>query len=104
MEDGDCGKISLDFKLSGGKVKGFVLCDERDGFEALKDGEGILRENIENAGFQVGNISFGMDFKSRNELLNGQIETQEADTAHLYQISKMLVRYVKSSIENGGIL
>lgn len=103
MEDGDCGKISLDFRSSGGKVKGFVLCDERDGFEALKDGEGILRGNIENAGFQVSNISFGMDFKSRNELLNSQIETQEADTAHLYQISKILVRYVRSAIENGGI-
>lgn len=103
MEDGDCGNISLDFKLSGGAVKGFVLCDERRGFEALKDGEEILKENIEHAGFQVRNISFGMDFKSRNELLNSQIETQEADTAHLYQISKMLVRYVRSAIENGGI-
>ena len=98
MEDGNCGNISMDFKLSGSTVKGFVLCDERGGFEALKDGEGILRENIENAGFQVRNISYGMDFKSRNELLNSQIETQETDTAHLYQISKMLVRYVKSVI------
>ncbi len=103
MEDEGCGNISLDFKLSGGTVKGFVLCDDRSGFEALKDGEGVLKENIENAGFQVRNISFGMDFKSRNELLNSQIETQEADTAHLYQISKMLVRYVRSAIENGGI-
>lgn len=103
MEDGDCGNISLDFKLSGGTVKGFVLCDDRSGFEALKDGEEVLKENIEHAGFQVRNISFGMDFKSRNELLNSQIETQEADTAHLYQISKMLVRYVRSAIENGGI-
>ncbi len=98
MEDGNYGNISLDFKLSDGKVKGFVLCDERSGYEALKAGEDALRENMENAGFQVRNISFGMDFKSRNELLNSQIETQEADTAHLYQISKMLVRYVRSVV------
>lgn len=98
MEDLESGNISMDFKLSDGVVRGLVLCDERGGFEALQDGEDVLRDNLENAGFQVKNISYGMDFKSRNELLNDKIEVQDADTAQLYQISKMLVRYVRAAL------
>lgn len=98
MEDEAYGNISLDFKVSAGGVKGFVLCDERMGFEALQMQGETLQQTLENAGYQVKNISYGMDFKSRNELLNSQIDKKDADTAQLYQISKMLVRYVKAVI------
>lgn len=98
MEDEKTGNISMDFKVTQDAVKGLVLCDERQGYEMLQQQGELLKSNLENAGFSVKNISYGMDFKSRNELLGNQIEREEADTAKLYQISKILVRYVSSVI------
>lgn len=98
MEDETFGNISLDIKVSGGQVKGLVLCDRRQGFDALQEKDEALTADLEYAGYQVKNISYGMDFKSRNELLNETVENQKADTGELYQIAKILVRSVTAVI------
>lgn len=98
MEDENFGNISMDFKVSNDKVKGLVLCDQRQGFETLQEQGDVLERNLENAGYQVKNISYGMDFKSRNELMNESVKNQEADTKQLYQIAKILVRSVTAVI------
>ena len=85
-------------KVSGQKIKGLVLCNQRQGFEALQEQGSALEQDLANAGYSVKNISYGMDFKSRNELLNAGTHRQEADTSQLYQISKILVRSVTAVI------
>ena len=99
MADETFGNISLDIKVSEGKVKGLVLCDRRQGFEALQEQNEALVTDLERAGYPVKNISYGMDFKSRNELLSEAVKKQEADTADLYQIAKILVRSVTAVIK-----
>lgn len=98
MEDERFGNISVDMKVSGGQIKGLVLCDQRQGFEALKMQGMTLEAELTNAGYSVKNISYGMDFKSRNELLNENVKNQETDTSQLYQISKILVRSITAVI------
>ncbi len=100
MEDGTSGNISMDFKLAGGQVKGLILCDQRQGFEALQGQKEALENALESAGYQIKNISYGMDFKERNELLNEQVPGREAGTAQLYQIAKILVRSVAAVVRN----
>lgn len=101
MEDGASGNISMDFKLAGSRVKGLVLCDQRQGFEALQGQKEALEKALEAAGYQIKNISYGMDFKERNELLNEQVPGKEAGTAQLYQIAKILVRSVAAVVRAG---
>lgn len=99
MEDETFGSISLDFKVTGeGSVKGLVLCSERQGFEALRSQQETWEEGIQDAGFSVKNISYGMDFKSRNELLDESSEATGTDTAKLYQLSKVLVRQITNAL------
>ena len=98
MEDEKFGNISIDLKVSGGNIKGLVLCDQRQGFETLQAQGSTLEKDLTTAGYSVKNISYGMDFKSRNELLSGGTNQQEADTSQLYQISKILVRSVTAAI------
>lgn len=98
MEDERFGNIAVDVKVSGQKIKGLVLCNQRQGFEALQEQGSALEQDLANAGYSVKNISYGMDFKSRNELLNAGTHRQEADTSQLYQISKILVRSVTAVI------
>ncbi len=98
MEDEKFGNISAELKVADGKIKGLVLCDQRQGFETLQSRGNVLEESLADAGYSVKNISYGMDFKSRNELLNERVNEQEADTGKLYQISKILVRAVMAAI------
>jgi hypothetical protein len=98
MEDEKFGNISVDLKVSDRNIKGLVLCDQRQGYEALQERGAALEHDLENAGYFVKNISYGMDFRSRNELLNGTAGHQGADTSQLYQISKILVRSVAAVI------
>ena len=99
MEDGKFGHISLDFKVVKSSVKGLVLCEERQGYETLRADEEKLDRAIENAGFSVKNISYGMDFKSRNELLDETAEEEQTDTKELYRLSKVLVRQITALIK-----
>lgn len=99
MEDEKFGHISMDIKVSDKQIKGLVLCDQRQGFEALQAQKESLTANLEYAGYQIKNISYGMDFKERNELLNEQVRNQEMDTAQLYQVAKILVRYVAAVVK-----
>ena len=101
MEDERFGNISMDFKVAGGQIKGLVLCDQRQGFEALLRQKDTLEASLESAGYQIKNISYGMDFKERNELLNEKVQNQETDTAQLYQIAKVLVRSVATVVKAG---
>lgn len=103
MEDESLGNISMDFRVSKDSIKGLVLCDQRQGFETLQEQGETLEDNLEGAGYQVKNISYGMDFKSRNELLNETIKAQEADTKQLYQIAKILVRSVTAVIRENNM-
>lgn len=100
MEDGTFGRLSLDFKvLKASTVKGLVLCSERQGFEALRENEPELKDEIEQVGFSVKNISYGMDFKSRNELIDGTERETDADTSELYRLAKVLVRQITQIIK-----
>jgi len=101
MEDERFGNISMDFKVTGGRIKGLVLCDRRQGFEALQGQKDTLEASLENAGYQIKNISYGMDFKERNELLNEKVQNRETDTAQLYQVAKVLVRSVAAVVRAG---
>lgn len=96
MEHEAFGNVSMDMKVTDDQIKGLVLCDRRQGFETLQEQKESLETNLTDAGYQVKNISYGMDFKSRNELLNERAGDQAADTSRLYQAAKILVQSVTS--------
>ncbi|MCD7824527.1 MAG: DUF6240 domain-containing protein [Clostridiaceae bacterium] len=98
MDDGKCGRISMDFKVADSSVKGLVLCDQRYGFEALQEQAERFKTNLENAGYQVKNISYGMDFKSRNDMLNKEASQGESGTDTLYRFAKIAVRWAADVI------
>ena len=95
MEDESFGRLSLDFKVGkGAALKGLVLCSERKGFDALREAEEDLEHEVEQAGFVVKNISYGMDFKSRNERLGESEQEAGTETKELYRLAKVLVRQI----------
>lgn len=105
------GRVSVMLRIvmgeHGAEAKGLVLCDGRDGYEALCRGQEILEERLQAEGLSVKNLSYGLDYCSRFEMAgrlsgqdNGREETgqnsavQKGDTVQLYRAAKCIVQYI----------
>lgn len=99
MEESGFGRVSGEVQLQGEQIKGLILCDDRVGFDALKEQGTTLTERLESAGYSVKNISYGMDYKTRSELAGAVSSEEQTDTAKLYQIAKILVRHVSDTVK-----
>ena len=97
MEESAFGRVSGEMQLQGEQIKGLILCDDRVGFDALKEQGTTLTERLESAGYSVKNISYGMDYKTRSEMTGAVSSEEQTDTAKLYQIAKILVRHVSNT-------
>lgn len=98
MEEESFGRVSGEMQLQGEQIKGLILCDDRVGFDALKEQGMTLTERLETVGYSVKNVSYGMDYKSRTEMA-GPVPSEQTDTGKLYQIAKILVRHVSNTVK-----
>ena len=97
--------ISMEMQISGGSLKGLVLCDDRAGYEKLKQQAGALQETLEQNVCPVKTISYGMDFRAQNDYSAASENDNAVDTKALYQTAKVLVQYISEVVatENGGL-
>lgn len=100
MEHEDFGRMSGEMQVQGGQIKGLILCDDRVGFDALKEQGTTLAEKLERTGFSVKNISYGMDYRSRGEMDVQQTSETDVDTKSLYRIAKVLVHHISETVRN----
>ena len=98
-------RISMEMQISGGSLKGLVLCDDRAGYEKLKQQAGALQETLEQNVCPVKTISYGMDFRAQNDYSAAPENDNAVDTKALYQTAKVLVQYISEVVatENGGL-
>lgn len=98
-------RISMEMQISGDSLKGLVLCDDRAGYEKLKQQAGALQETLEQNVCPVKTISYGMDFRVQNDYSAASENDHAVDTKALYQTAKVLVQYISEVVatENGGL-
>lgn len=87
----EMGNISMELRISGNEIKGLILCDTRTGFESLSGEKKAFTAGLEEKGFQVKNLSYGMDYRSREDVAATGQEKQ-VPTARLYQAAKVMVQ------------
>ncbi len=105
MEDGpDAGEFaaaSMEFKLSGGNVRGIVVCPNRAGLDAAEAGADQLKDALSGAGYGVGDISFAIGAPASSWIAeSGGVDVAGAD---LYRIAKIAVSYMRGLIEAKGM-
>lgn len=98
MNDDELGKISVQLRLSGDDIKGLVISDSRDGYEKLDAAKGEFEDRMKEAGFNVKNISVGMERITGNNILKKDAKQESADTSKLYKAAKITVRYISSLV------
>ncbi len=89
----DYGNISMEIKVSAREIKGLVLCDSRIGYDRLCQAKESVINSLEEKGYQVKNLSYGMDYQSRSEMAGGTSE-QNVPTSELYQVAKTMVQHI----------
>lgn len=88
----DYGNISIELRINGNEVKGLIFCDNRAGFEALSGRKQMLTSHLEEKGFVVRNLSYGMNDRAREDALPVGRERQ-TPTTRLYQAAKVMVQH-----------
>lgn len=97
MDSEKLGKVQMNVSLKGKSVKGYMICGERAGYEALQGAD--FSDKLEKAGYAVGQMYCTMENKTAPLLLpNGS----QAEGKDMYQVAKVLVSTV-SDIERKGI-
>ena len=98
----DYGNISMEFKVSAGEIKGLILCDSRIGYDRLCQEKDNLTGILKEKGFQVKNLSYGMDYQSRSDMTGGA-GGEKTPTAQLYQVAKVMVQHTMQIITESVI-
>ena len=90
--------ISAEFRVQQGEIKGLVLCDDRQGYDTLSgDGEKLTRA-LQQDGYNVKNISYSMNHRSRVEAMTAKAG-EKVPSSSLYRIAKTVVRYVMDTMK-----
>ena len=90
--------ISAEFRVQQGEIKGLVLCDDRQGYDTLSgDGE-KLTQALQQDGYNVKNISYSMNHRSRVEAMTAKAG-EKVPSSSLYRIAKIVVRYVMDTMK-----
>lgn len=94
-DEGGIGKVSARFKVSEDNLKGLILCDSREGYERITEGQESFESALADEGFNIKNISVSMMHTS-NEMPDINIGQYDADTSKLYKAAKATVKYISS--------
>ena len=78
-------------------MKGYVFAGERHGYELLKDSSEMLLEGLKAGGFDVKNISYGMNRVSGTG--GFAVGESDADTSKLYKAAKIVTAHLVSVIK-----
>ena len=74
------------------------MCDDREGYDTLSgDGE-KLTQALQQDGYNVKNISYSMNHRSRVEAMTAKAG-EKVPSSSLYRIAKTVVRYVMDTMK-----
>ena len=94
--------ISAELRVHQGEVKGLILCDDREMYESLFSNEDELTQELENNGYQVKNISYSMNHRSRVDAMTAKAGEKEPSSS-LYRVAKTFVCHVMKTMQQENI-
>lgn len=60
------GKVTINFSIRKEGLKGFIMCDNRNGLDTIKSYDETIRQSILQEGIEVKQMNYGMDIKTKN--------------------------------------
>lgn len=97
MESGQLGKMVAELIIRDSKVKGYVLCNNREGLEVFKEEKENLETAMEGLGLNIGQLDYGMDVSRKGYYSRTGSGGENTDTRTLYQAAKVFVEHIKAA-------
>ena len=91
------GDVTAELKVTGDSVKGYVFSSERQGYELLKESADSLLEKLKAGGFDVKNISYGMNRVSQTDGL--EAGKSDVETSKLYKAAKIITAHLVTAMQ-----
>ncbi len=100
IESAQLGEIHADYKITKGKISGFLVCSSRAGQDTMRAQERTMRKQFQEAGLMIGTINYAIQGGRAYQANLGTSEPDSnVDTKLLYKVAKCVIETVKS-VEN----
>ncbi|MDK2807294.1 MAG: hypothetical protein PWP24_23 [Clostridiales bacterium] len=98
--DSEKGRMEGEFQVKENAIKGFILCDSKDGLDAMNQAKSSMESGFTRIGLKVGQISIGYDKKSGLFAMPKE-KNEETSTNQLYQVAKIAVKAIAKTLNDG---
>lgn len=100
MDTEAIGKVEGEFTLKEQTIKGFILCDTKDGLDTMDAIKNRIKKGLENLDLEVKQLSIGYDKKVAEQVKHQTKEsTDETSSQLLYQVAKVIVKTIGTAIQ-----
>ena len=96
MDSMQLGSVTAEFSIKEDVVQGMLLCSSRKAADTLKMELGDLEQRLNNAGLEIGRITYGLQMGSASVYpsdLKAETES-DRDTSAYYQVAKAFVKHI----------
>lgn len=95
MDSEKFGSVSAEFTIKGDVVQGMLLCSSRKAADTLKMELGDFEQRLNNAGLEIGRITYGLQTSRSVYSTDTKAETEsDRDTSAYYQTAKAFVKHI----------
>lgn len=96
MDSQQFGSVSAEFTIKDGVVQGMLLCSSRKAADTLKMELGDFEQRLNNAGLEIGRITYGLQTGNRSLYSTDTKYESESDkdTSEYYQAAKAFVKHI----------
>ncbi len=99
MDSEEYGKLEGGFTVKEDTIKGFILCDSKDGLETMEAAKKQMSEGFERLGLEVKQLTFGYDKKAVENAKVQGTQKEETSTNLLYQVAKVAVKAIGDAMQ-----
>lgn len=104
IESEHLGQIHADYKITQGRISGFLVCSDRIGQDTLRQQEEQIREKFEAAGLAMGSMNYAIrNLNSYQPMLEESEPDSLVDTKILYHVAKCVIETVKAAENAAGL-
>lgn len=99
IESEHLGEIHADYKITKGRVSGFIICSDRIGQDTMKQQESQMMRRLEEAGIAVGSMNYVLQRGNASYHAAQEVSVPDSnvDTKLLYHTAKCVIETVKSA-------
>ena len=98
MDSEEYGKLEGEFTVKDVSIKGFIMCNSKDGLEVIESAKDYISKGFEELGLEVKQLTIGYD-KEAVKKIKPHDTNNEPSTRLLYQTAKVLVKALGDVIQ-----